>query len=125
MIALQKPLENGADHAVVLDSTLFYPEGGGQEADRGDLTQEETGVRALTRKSRERWFSTSPTGRLPKESVSKEPLIGTGESNSWIITQRCTLLVELHESCSARISFKQVRIFPKTAGDSILRITTA
>ena len=29
----------GSTHAVVLDTTLFYPEGGGQEGDRGSLKQ--------------------------------------------------------------------------------------
>ena len=30
---------DGSTHAVVLDATLFYPEGGGQEGDRGTLRQ--------------------------------------------------------------------------------------
>ena len=36
---------DGSTHAVVLDATLFYPEGGGQEGDRGTLRQ--NGVRSL------------------------------------------------------------------------------
>ena len=30
---------DGSTHAIVLNTTLFYPEGGGQEGDRGTLTQ--------------------------------------------------------------------------------------
>ena len=30
---------HGSTHAIVLNTTLFYPEGGGQEGDRGTLTQ--------------------------------------------------------------------------------------
>ncbi len=38
---------DGTTHAVVLDATLFYPEGGGQEGDRGELRQGETTVNVL------------------------------------------------------------------------------
>ena len=37
----------GATHAVVLASTLFYPEGGGQEGDRGQLQQDDAVVNVL------------------------------------------------------------------------------
>jgi len=37
----------GATHVVVLASTLFYPEGGGQEGDRGQLQQDDTVVTVL------------------------------------------------------------------------------
>ena len=43
---------DGATHAVVLNATLFYPEGGGQEGDRGELIQGQTSVKVLdTQKS--------------------------------------------------------------------------
>lgn len=38
---------DGATHAVVLNATLFYPEGGGQEGDRGKLVQGQTSVAVL------------------------------------------------------------------------------
>ena len=37
----------GASHAIVLDSSLFYPEGGGQEGDRGALQQGDVAVTVL------------------------------------------------------------------------------
>ena len=37
----------GATHVVVLASTLFYPEGGGQEGDRGQLQQDDVVVSVL------------------------------------------------------------------------------
>ena len=44
-------LPDGATHAIVLDRTCFYPEGGGQEADFGTLSTESVHCRVLdTRK---------------------------------------------------------------------------
>ena len=37
----------GSTHAVVLDATLFYPEGGGQEGDRGTLDQGDASASVL------------------------------------------------------------------------------
>lgn len=38
---------DGSTHAVVVNTTLFYPEGGGQEGDRGTFTQDGTTVNVL------------------------------------------------------------------------------
>ena len=46
-VALDDSSPSGATHAVVLDCTLFYPEGGGQEADHGQLAQEDDVVNVV------------------------------------------------------------------------------
>ena len=46
-MALDDSSPSGATHAVVLDCTLFYPEGGGQEADHGQLAQEDDVVNVV------------------------------------------------------------------------------
>ena len=59
----------GSTHAVVLDATLFYPEGGGQEGDRGTLVQGDASTSVLdTQKVGDCLLYTSPSPRDAESS---------------------------------------------------------
>ncbi|MDA0842489.1 MAG: alanine--tRNA ligase [archaeon] len=46
-IVLESGFHSTASHCIILESTLFYPEGGGQESDRGHLTQSGSRIEVL------------------------------------------------------------------------------
>ena len=77
---------------MVLDATLFYPEGGGQEADHGTLAQAATSANVLDTQKIGDVIVHFTDQIVDVDAPVKASLTGNEESNSWTITRRSTSL---------------------------------